>query len=244
HGVTGGVEHRPTPARIPLVDPQSPGTIGRLAVDLVVEPVAPAAEGLRDEHPRGRRVGDVEEAQARLAGTEPGTEGAEGDRAPDAESALPDLQGVDRVPALPEVGLRGRDDVVQPAADDPEGDRPHRDVEHHPGLGPPVPQPPVTDPDREEDPREDAQGVCVDGERAELDDPDGRRREDRRHHCWSTMSFGTLPLVRILANFSVSKLSRLWPSVSLVQSSWVPLTFVAGVPLMPDFVAASSTLLT
>src|SRR6266511_3992866 len=40
------------------VDPQAPGQRGRLAEQLLVEVVAPAADGLRQHDPRGHRVGE------------------------------------------------------------------------------------------------------------------------------------------------------------------------------------------
>ena len=63
------------------------------------------------------------------AAADPGADRAEGDGAPDAEAALPDVERLDGSPPCPEVRLRGGDDVVEPAADDAERHRPGGDVE-------------------------------------------------------------------------------------------------------------------
>ena len=55
------------------------------------------------------------------AGVEPGTEQPARDGAPDAEPAVPDLQGRDRVAALAEVQVVVGGDVVEPGADEPAG---------------------------------------------------------------------------------------------------------------------------
>src|SRR5690606_25112960 len=91
----GGVGDRPACGRVETVDLHTPRQAGGLTVDLVVEPVAPAADRLGDEHARSDGVGEVEEADPGRAQPEPGADGPQGDRAPDAESALPDLERVE-----------------------------------------------------------------------------------------------------------------------------------------------------
>src|SRR6266542_3138519 len=116
------------------VDPQAPGQRGRLAEQLLVEVVAPAADGLRQHDPRGHRVGERRQRDAGPAAADPGAHPAERDRAPDAEPPLPDLERVDGVPAGAEVQLGVAEHVVQPAADQPEHHRPDRDVHDRAGL--------------------------------------------------------------------------------------------------------------
>ena len=173
-GLPAGVDDGPARGLVPLVDLQAPRQVGRAAVQLVVEPVAEAADGLRERDAGGGRVGEVEEADPGPAAADPGAERAERDGAPDAEAALPDLQRVERVAALAQVGLGRGDDVVDPAADDAERHGPGRDVEDLTRLVPraatsrrPVSQTATTMPS------EDAQGVHPDRQRAEVEDPDG-----------------------------------------------------------------------
>src|SRR5690242_6847754 len=115
-------------AAVRLVDLQSPRQARRLAEQLLVEPVPPPADPLREQ--QARRDGVHEEAHA-VAGAvhDPcAGEHAEQDPAPDAEAALPDRErrppGVDRLDLAP-----ARDVVVEPRPDDAEGDAPHGDAE-------------------------------------------------------------------------------------------------------------------
>src|SRR3712207_7890534 len=87
------------------------------------------------------------------------TDRAQGDHAPDAEAALPDGEGPQRVAPLAEVGPGAADDVVEPAADDAEGHRPDGDVEDL-ALGPAPGDPAALgDRDRRGDAGDDAQRV-------------------------------------------------------------------------------------
>ena len=78
-------------------DLQRPRQIGRLAVQLLVEPVAPAADRLREGDTGRQGVGPRGQRDAAPAAADPGADRAERDRAPDTEAALPDLEGVDPV---------------------------------------------------------------------------------------------------------------------------------------------------
>src|SRR6185437_10985338 len=130
HGMAGRL--------VPLVDGQGPGDVGGATVQLVVEPVAPAAYGLGHRDAGSGGVDEVEERDAVPPRPEPRTHRAEGDGAPDPQAALPDVQGPDRVAALTEVGLGRGDDVVQATADDAERHGPGRDVDGLRARVPPV----------------------------------------------------------------------------------------------------------
>src|SRR4051812_24168841 len=103
-------------------------------------PGASAAANGGEGHPppRPRQFGARPPPPPAVGGAAP----AEGDRAPDAEAALPDVERLDRLAALPEVVLRVREHVVEPAADEAERPRPDRDVGHlaaHAAAGDPPP---------------------------------------------------------------------------------------------------------
>src|SRR6185312_9193192 len=117
------VHLRPAGGLVPVVDPQAPREVGRLAVQLVVEPVAEAPDRLRDGDPRCDRVAERRQLDADPPAADPGAEAAERDGPPDPEAALPDVERLDRVAALAEVGLRRGDHVVEAAADDAGRDR-------------------------------------------------------------------------------------------------------------------------
>ncbi len=140
------------------VDLQPPRQRGRRAVELLVEPVAPAADGLREGDAGRDRVGDRAHGDAALAHGQPDAEGAERDRAPDAEAALPDEQRLDGLldRARAEVGLPVGDDVVEPAADQAEDDRGDRDVDDRPLLAAAGAPAPLAQPDGDDDAEHDA----------------------------------------------------------------------------------------
>ncbi len=150
-------------------DLQRPRQVGLLAVQLLVEPVPPAADGLGDGDAGGQRVGPRGQRDAPAATADPGADGAEGDGAPDAEPALPDLEGVHPVTAVAEVQLVVRDHVVQAAADESEGHRPHGDVGHGAGPATAGDPPPVAEPHGNEDADDDAERVAAQRNRAEID---------------------------------------------------------------------------
>src|SRR5439155_23152849 len=105
---------------------------------------------------------------------DPRAEYPERDRAPDAQTAVPDLERVDRVLALAEVLLVVGDDVVQPPADDAEHDGPARDVPDVVALAAPGPPPARREGQRDEDADDDAQRVGTDGKRSEMPHRPGR----------------------------------------------------------------------
>jgi hypothetical protein len=119
-------------ARRPVlrVDLQRPGLGRRPPEQLLVEPVPPAAHRLRDQDAGCHRVEHGRDPDSLRARAEPDADRAEGDRAPDAEAAAPDVERLDRAPALAEVEVVVGDHVVDPAADDAERHRPQRQVGH------------------------------------------------------------------------------------------------------------------
>ena len=161
---------------VALVDLEAPGQVGRLAVQLLVEPVAPAADPLGDQEPGRDRVGEEANALARAADDERAGEAAEEDAAPDAEPALPDGE---RPPPVVGNLVPARDVVVEARADDPERDTPDRDAEDEiPVAAEPRPANPGQ-PDARRDREQQHQAVHVDVQRPDVDDA-GRRRRDVR----------------------------------------------------------------
>ena len=86
------------------------------------------------------------------AARDPGAERTAEHRAPDAQTALPDLDRAGPAGATgPEVQLVVGDDVVEPAADNPERDRPQRDIGDGAGLPAARDPAPVAEPHRDDD---------------------------------------------------------------------------------------------
>ena len=108
------------------VDLEAPREVGRLAVELLVEVVAPAPDRLREEQARRDHVHEGEHALPGALDHPGANEHAAGDPAPDPEAALPDRE---RLPPLLVDGAPARDDVVDARSDDPAEDAPHGDAE-------------------------------------------------------------------------------------------------------------------
>src|SRR5215218_6556695 len=117
-------------ARDPVleVDLHAPGLVGRLAVELLVPPVPPAADPLREQQPWRDGVHEVPHAGALAADDDRADEASEQDPAPDAETALPDRE--DPFPLRAGDLAPVRDVVVGAGADDPGGHPPDRDLQH------------------------------------------------------------------------------------------------------------------
>src|SRR3954452_22155819 len=153
------------------IDLQPPRKIGRGAEQLLVEPVAPPTNRLCNGQSRRDRVSERRHHKPASTHTDVRTDAAEGDRAPDSETALPDLERVDRVATVAEVRIRRRDDVVEPAADDAKRNGPDRDI-HHRAAGSTTGAPAsFPDPDRQRDSDDHRQRVAPDGEDAQVPDP-------------------------------------------------------------------------
>jgi hypothetical protein len=161
-------------ARAARFDLQCPRQVGRLAEQLLVEPVAEPPDALRDGEAGRHDVGDHAQGDPHAAARQPRAERTTGDAAPDTEAALPDLQRVDRVPVLAEVVLGGRDHVVDPGADDAERHGVDRDV-HDRALGAAARlEPPLAEEDRGDHASDDAE--CVRPQRKRTEVPDRRAR--------------------------------------------------------------------
>ncbi len=121
--------------RVARLDLQTPRQVGREAEQLVVEPVADASDGLRDEESGREGVGERPEPQARDPAADEHADCAADERAEDGVAALPDRE--DLPPLLAGEVVGGvREHVVEPRADDAERHRPQDDVEHDPGSAP------------------------------------------------------------------------------------------------------------
>ena len=169
---------------------QAPRQRGGRTEELLVEPVSPAPEGLGEQHAGSSRVQERREAHSGTAAGDQRTDGAEADGPHDAQAAGPDLRDLGQVRTLPVeaevvVGV-GDQHVVQPSTYDPEGDRPDADVPHH-VLGTALAAPAAGgDPHGRDDADHDADGVGVDGQRAEGELRELRRRaRDRGEHVGS-----------------------------------------------------------
>ncbi|SKZ25216.1 Uncharacterised protein [Mycobacteroides abscessus subsp. abscessus] len=139
-----------------LVDLEAPRDVGRPAVEFLVEVVAEAADGLGEQDRRRDGVGKRRQFDAHAPGADPRTEAAEQHGAPDAETAVPDLECVDRgFAAVTEVDLPVGEHVVDATTDQAERNRPDRDVENlarTPTTGnPPTVSPPHGDDDADDD---------------------------------------------------------------------------------------------
>ena len=163
--VEGGAR-RVTRGQVLIVDLQPPRQRGGATEQLLVPPVAEAADGLRQ---RDRRCGRREHTTHRQATT---TDGPDADEHPgeqatgNAQAAFPDLQPAAGL--LPRLALVG-DDVVQARAHHTGADRPQCDRAHvvagahagglHATTG---------QPHRSHDTERDHQAVGVDGQRADV----------------------------------------------------------------------------
>ena len=83
------------------VDLQGPGQLGRPAEQLLVEPVAHAADRLRQRDAHRQGVGEGRQGDVMAPAADPGPHRPKRDRSPDPEAALPDRDGVDAGPTLP-----------------------------------------------------------------------------------------------------------------------------------------------
>ena len=74
------------------VDLEAPRQVGGQAEQLLVEPVAEAAEGLGEQQAGRHRVGERSRTGAGEAAADPGADRAADERAEDGDAALPDAQ--------------------------------------------------------------------------------------------------------------------------------------------------------
>jgi hypothetical protein len=119
-GLAGDPGVRADLVRDGRVDLQAPRERGRRAEELLVEPVAEPPDRLGEQEAGCERVGERREADLLAAAADVGTDRAQRDRPPDPEATVPDPQRLERVVVRFLVWVWGRDDVVEPTADDAE----------------------------------------------------------------------------------------------------------------------------
>ena len=169
------MERRPGRVLELRVDLEAPGEVGRLAVELLVPPVAQPAEALGEQQARCEAVGQEPDVGACPLGDDAPDEAAEGDSAPDPEASLPDRE---RAPPLLGHLVPARDDVVQARPHDPGGDTPDRAAEDEVPVAAARNPAPAGHVDTQRDRREQGQPVHVHRERPEVERA-GARRGDR-----------------------------------------------------------------
>ncbi len=187
--VERGARRHTTPCvEVLFVDLERPRQIGRPAVQLLVEVVAPSSDRLR-EWDGGRRAsgGDREGDPAAVRHVQ-SDRNTEQQPAGDPESALPDLRDAAEVVGE-EIPVGG--DVVEPGPDHagehrPDGDR-ARVVA---GADPPLLEAATEQPDGRDHAQGNHQPVQVEAERTDVDRVEGRARDesDHRRHPLSLRS--------------------------------------------------------
>ena len=105
------------------VDLKSPWQGRRAAEELLVEPVPETSDGLSGQDARCQGIGHRGEHDPLVAAVPPDRQASQGDGAPDAEPAFPDVEAVVPGTAGTEVELMVCDDVVQAPTDDASDDR-------------------------------------------------------------------------------------------------------------------------
>lgn len=83
--------------QVGVVDHESPGQIGRAAKELLVEVIAQASDRLSYQDARRQGVGKRSKAQASPMERNVATQGTSCDSSPDAKSAFPDPQRLERI---------------------------------------------------------------------------------------------------------------------------------------------------
>ena len=162
-GHAGGIQ--------PLVDLQAPRQRGVTAVQLLIEVVSEPADGLGQDDSGRDRVAEGRQRYAARAATDPGSDTTQCDGSPNAQAALPYLEGSAKALAGgPEIGGPVRHNVVQPATDEPERHCPQGDVIDDAGLSAPRLPTPVADHQRGDDAHDDAERVRADRHRAQMPD--------------------------------------------------------------------------
>ena len=144
------------PGPVVGVDTQSPRKRRRPPEQLLVEPGAPAAEGLGQGDGRGGGVEKGRGVHAPPPGDPHPDDGTAGHPPPDAQPAVPDAQSAEGVVG---VELVVGDHVVEAGADQAGGDGPHRQVADLLGIAPPGRPSAAGHPDGDQDAEQDAQGV-------------------------------------------------------------------------------------
>jgi len=162
-------------------DLQPPRQLGRAAEQLLVEVVADPADRLGAQQPWGDDVHEQSQLRPResLVGDVQAGRGAGGDPAPDPEPALPDRE---RTPPVIGDLTRGRDQEIDPPADQAGGKAPHRDLVTEIRVAAhPLPAP-AGDHDRRDHGEHVGDSIRVEEERADAESVRGRARDERQGH--------------------------------------------------------------
>ncbi len=157
------------------IDLEAPRQVGGTAEHLLVEPVAQPADGLGQGQRGCHRVEPHGQADALAVPDVDPDRHAGDDAAGDPETALPQLQGVERT--IGEVGRPVGDDVVEAGPDQTCGHRPHADRPHVVGIALAGPPPSGRQLEAGQDPERDHQAVGV-----ERPDRVGARARDGADH--------------------------------------------------------------
>ena len=162
---------------------ERPRQLRRAAEQLDVEPVPPAADGLRERYRRRDRVEQRADGHVPSAGHDHTDGDTEGHATPDAEAALPDLHDVEPAPTerLPIGGHVVQAGPDHPGRHTPGGDG--ADVGWVAAAGQPST---VGQPHRSDDAERDAEAVGAHLQRADREAASRRTRDERQHTASDT----------------------------------------------------------
>ena len=114
-----------------VVDLQCPGHIGLGSVEFLVEPVAQASDGLRQDHTGGHGIGERCQGDLLVAEIGPHRQTSEDHGTPDTQASIGDLQGIDGVTGIAEVLLVVGDHMVDATTDDAGRNSDDRGIQDH-----------------------------------------------------------------------------------------------------------------
>ena len=162
---------------------QAPRQSRRLAEQLLVEPVTPAAKRLRQQNTRRYRIRKSREIYPVAAATVPGAQRTDRHGTHDADAALPNLQESPRISNVrTEIATRiGNQHVVGAGTNNTRRNSPHRHIKH--ALRGTTRRLPTarTQPQAHRHTRKNTQGIEMHTERAQLQVRNARRGNRSQH---------------------------------------------------------------
>src|SRR5262245_6602815 len=169
-----------------FVDLQAPRQRRRPSVQFLIEVVTQPADGLRENDSRCDRIAEGRQWYALVTATNPCSDAAERDGAPDAQAAVPNLQRADQSRSvIAEVGPPVRHDVIKPPTDQTERHCPQSDVVDDPRLPAAGHPTPIAEDQSHHDAHDDEQRIRPNRYHAEMPDPLRRTgdvgQNSRRH---------------------------------------------------------------